>query len=162
MNEVNKLSEKAISNYTVTDGVSLITMDNVPNNSKIISEIFNAIAKQHINIDMITQSPSYRGILNISFTIPGKDMPKAITALAKFKKEIPTLRLDIDSNNTKICISGEGMRTIPGVAANLFTILSSIEIEIKLVTTSETDISYLVSSEDEDKAIDALKKEYEI
>ena len=156
------MSKKVISNYTVTECVSLITMDNVPNNSKIISEIFNAIAKQHINIDMITQSPSYRGILNISFTIPGKDMPKAITALAKFKKEIPTLRLDIDSNNTKICISGEGMRTIPGVAASLFTVLSSIEIEIKLVTTSETDISYLVSSEDEDKAIDALKKEYEI
>ncbi|MGE5329606.1 MAG: ACT domain-containing protein [Deltaproteobacteria bacterium] len=154
------MSEKIISSYTVTHCVSLITMDNVPNNPKIISEIFNAIAKQNINVDMITQSPSYRGILNISFTIPGEDMSKAITALAKFKKEIPTLRLDISSNNTKICVSGEGMRTIPGVAASVFTVLSKIEIEIKLVTTSETDISYLVSNEDEESALRAIKEEY--
>jgi len=154
------LNEKIINNYTVTNYVSLITMDNVPNNPRIISEIFNAIANKNINIDMITQSPSYKGILNISFTIPGEDMPKAITALAKFKKEIPALRLDIDSNNTKICVSGEGMRNIPGVAASLFTVLSKVEIEIKLVTTSETDISYLVSSEDEEPAIQAIKEEY--
>lgn len=154
------MNEKIINNYTVTNYVSLITMDNVPNNPRIISEIFNAIANKNINIDMITQSPSYKGILNISFTIPGEDMPKAITALAKFKKEIPALRLDIDSNNTKICVSGEGMRNIPGVAASLFTVLSKVEIEIKLVTTSETDISYLVSSEDEEPAIQAIKEEY--
>ncbi|MGE5473307.1 MAG: ACT domain-containing protein [Ignavibacteriales bacterium] len=154
------MSEKVINNYTVTNGVSLITMDNIPNNMKIISEIFNAIAKQNINIDMITQSPCYKGILNISFTIPGDDMSKAIIALAKFKKDIPALRLDIDSNNTKICVSGEGMRTIPGVAANLFTVLSRVEIEIKLVTTSETEISYLVSSTDEESAIKSIKEEY--
>lgn len=154
------MSEKVISSYTVTHGVALITIDNIPNNTRVVSEIFNAIAEQNINIDMITQSPCYKGILNISFTIPGEDMPKAITALAKFKKEIPALRLDIDSNNTKICVLGEGMRTASGVAANLFTVLSRVEIEIKLVTTSETDISYLVSSADEESAIASIKKEY--
>lgn len=157
-----KLSEKTISSYSVVSNVALITMNNIPNNLKIVSEIFNAIASQNINIDMITQSPSYKGILNISFTIPGDDLPKAITALASFKKIIPNLRLDIDSNNSKICVYGEAMRDIPGVAANLFTALSSIEIQIKLVTTSETDISYLVSNNDEDRAIEAIKKEFRI
>jgi len=157
-----KLNEKVITSYSVTNSVALITMDNVPNNPKIISEVFSTIASHNINIDMITQSPSYKGIINISFTIPGDDLPKAIIALAKFKKTIPALRLDIDSSNTKICVSGEGMRSIPGVAANLFTVLSRIDIEIKLVTTSETDISYLISSTDEEPAIEAIKKEFGI
>ncbi len=49
------------------------------------------------------------------------------------------------------------MRNIPGVAARLFTLLANEGIEIKLVTTSEIDISYLIYEKDVDKAINAIK-----
>lgn len=151
-----------ITNYSVVSNVSLITLDKIPNNIATISEIFSSIANEKINIDMISQTPPYSGTINISFSILSSDLTKAITALGKFKKSIPHLRLDIDSDNTKVSVFGEQMKNISGVAANLFTILAQNEVDIKLVTTSEVDISCLISGKDEDKAIEAIKKAFDL
>jgi aspartokinase len=84
----------------------------------------------------------------------------ALSALNEFKKTAKDLRVEVDADNTKLQVYGEGMRNLPGVAARLFTVLAGEGIEIKLVTTSEIDISYLIYEKDVDKAISAIKKEY--
>ena len=70
--------------------------------------------------------------------------------------------MEVDADNVKISVYGKKMKDIPGVAAKLFTILANGGIEVKLVTTSEVDISYLVCEKDVDKAIEAIKNEYNI
>jgi len=151
-----------VTSISVTYNVAFITVDNLPNNMKLISDIFNSIAQQNINVDMISQAPPYRGHINLSFSLPSDDLIKAISTLNKFKKDIPDLRIEVDNNNTKLSVYGENMKDLPGVAARLFTILASNSIEVKLVTTSEVDISYLIFEKDVDKAINAIKNEYKI
>ena len=151
-----------VTRISVTYNVAMITVDNLPNNMKLISDIFNSIAQQNINVDMISQAPPYRGYINLSFSLPSDDLIKAISTLNKFKKDIPDLRIEVDNNNTKLSVYGENMKDLPGVAAKLFTILAGNNIEVKLVTTSEVDISYLVFEKDVDKAINAIKNEYNI
>jgi aspartokinase len=128
----------------------------------LIPDIFNAIAEQNINIDMISQAPPYRGVINLSFTLPSDDLVKAISVLNKFKKIVPGLFIEINAENTKLSVYGEQMKNIPGVAAKLFTIFAGNGIDIKLVTTSEVDISYLIDEKDVDKALKAIKDEYNI
>lgn len=149
-----------ISDFSVTYNVALITVDKLPNKIDLISEIFSAIAAQHINIDMISQAPPYRGTINLSFSLPSEDLVKAISTLNRFKKQVPDLRIEIDASNTKISVYGEPMKNLPGVAAKLFTVLAQNGIEIKLVTTSEVDISYLIYDKDVDRAIEAIKAEF--
>lgn len=156
------MSSSPVTNITAMFNVALVTVDNLPNNIKLISDIFNTIAEEKINIDMISQAPPYRGSVNISFSLPSDDLIRAISALNKFKKSVPDLRIEVDADNTKLSVFGEEMKNIPGVAAKLFTLLANIGIEIKLVTTSEVDISYLIYEKDVDKAIDAIKKEYSL
>lgn len=152
--------DRPVTSISVTYNVALVTVDNLPNNLKLVSDIFNSIAWEKINIDMICQAPPYRGSINLSFSIPADDIVKAITALNRFKKEVPSLNIEVDADNTKISVYGENMNNIPGVAANLFTILAMDGVEIKLITTSETDISYLIYEKDVDKAINSIKREY--
>lgn len=154
------MTESPVTSITVTYNVALITVDNLPNDMKLISDIFNAIAAQNINVDMISQAPPYRGSINLSFSIPADDLVKAITALNSFKKKVPNLRVEVDANNTKLSVFGENMKNLPGVAAKLFTILANDGVEVKLVTTSEVDISYLIYEKDVDKAIESIKREY--
>jgi len=154
------MSESPVTSITVTYNVALITVDNLPNDIKLISDIFNAIAAQNINVDMISQAPPYRGSINLSFSIPSEDLVKAIAALNTFKKKVPDLRVEVDADNTKLSVFGENMKNLPGVAARLFTILANDGVEVKLVTTSEVDISYLIYEKDVDKAIESIKKEY--
>lgn len=149
-----------VTNISVSYNVALVTVDNLPNDLKLVSDIFKAIAHEKINIDMICQAPPYRGNINLSFSIPVEDMVKAISALNKFKKEAPDLQLEVDADNTKISVYGERMKNIPGVAADLFTLLASQGVEIKLVTTSETDISYLIYEKDVDRAMNSIKGNY--
>lgn len=156
------MSEKPVSNINVTYSVALVTIDKLPNNIKLISELFNTIAQRKINIDMISQAPPFRGSINISFSLPSEDLVNVLSALNDFKKNAKDLRIEVDADNTKLQVFGEGMRNIPGVAARLFTLLANEGIEIKLVTTSEVDISYLIYEKDVDKAINAIKNEYEI
>jgi aspartokinase len=151
---------EAVTDIAVTYNVALVTVDNLPNNMKLISDIFNAIAGEGIVIDMISQAPPYHGSINLSFSLSSDNLVKAITALNEFKKKIPGLAVEVDATNTKLTVCGARMKNLPGVAAKLFTLLAEKGIEIKLVTTSETDISYLIFDRDVDAAIEAIKSEY--
>ena len=154
------MQNKPVTSISTEYNVALVTVDNLPNNMVLISSIFNRIAKEKINIDMISQAPPYKGTISISFSILSNDIVKVISVLNSFKAEVPSLRIEIDSDNAKISVFGQAMKNIPGAAAQLFTLLAINGIEVKLVTTSEVDISYLVYEKDIDKAIQAIKKEF--
>lgn len=156
------MSENPVSKINITYNVALVTIDNLPNNTRLISDIFNVIAQQGINIDMISQAPPFRGFISISFSLPSDDLVNTLSSLNKFKKVVKDLKIEIDADNTKLQVYGEGMRNLPGVAARLFTLLANEGVEIKLVTTSEIDISYLIYEKDVDKALQAIKKEYDL
>jgi aspartokinase len=156
------MHNKPVTSISTEYNVALVTVDNLPNNMVLISSIFNRIAKEKINIDMISQAPPYKDTINISFSILSQDIVKVISVLNSFKAEVPNLRIEIDSDNAKVSVFGQAMKNIPGVAAQLFTLLAINGIEVKLVTTSEVDISYLVYEKDIDKAIQAIKKEFGI
>jgi aspartokinase len=154
------MEKTPVTGIAVTYDVALVTVVNIPNKMDIICELFNAIAAQNINIDLINQAPPYRGIINLSFSISISDIVKTIETLNKFKKDISALMVEIDADNAKIAVSGEQMRNVPGVAARLFSVLAKNGVDIKLISTSETDISYLVYMKDVDRAVKAIKEEY--
>ncbi|WP_010252128.1 ACT domain-containing protein [Acetivibrio cellulolyticus] len=156
------MSQKPVTSIDVTYNVSLITLDNLPNDIKLISEIFTSIANEGISIDMVSKSPSVKGNTTISFSLLYDDLVKAMSSLNKFNEHVHNLSIEIDSFNTKFCIFGKNMKDIPGVAARLFTVLASEGIEVKLVTTSESDISCLIDEKDADKACESVKKEFSL
>lgn len=151
-----------VTSISTVYNVALVAVDNLPNDMVLIAGIFNKIADEKINIDMISQSPPYKGKINIYFSIPTDNIIKVITILNSFKIKVPNLRIEVDSDSTKISVFGEGMRDKPGVAAKVFALMADNEIEIKLITTSEVDISYLIYEKDADKAINAIRQEFNI
>jgi len=156
------MSSNPVTGISTVYNVALVTVDNLPNDMTLISNIFSKIASEKINIDMISQAPPYKGKINISFSLLTENIVKVISLLNSFKNKVPNLRIEIDSDNTKITVFGEAMKNIPGVAAQLFTLLAVNGIEVKLVTTSEVEISYLIYEKDIDKAISAIKQEFNI
>lgn len=156
------MANNPVTSISTIYNVALVSVDNLPNDMTLISNVFRKIADEKINIDMISQAPPYKGKINISFSLPAKDIAMVIGLLNSFKSEIPNLRIEIDSDNAKVTVFGEAMKNIPGVAAQLFTLLAVNEIEVKLICTSEVEISYLIYEKDIDKAISAIKKEFNL
>lgn len=156
------MSNNPVTSISTVYNVALVTVDNLPIDMLLISNIFSKIASEKINIDMISQSPPFKGKINISFSMPAENIVKVIGLLNNYKSAVPNIRIGIDSDSTKISVFGEAMKSIPGVAARLFMLLAVNAVEVKLITTSEVDISCLIYDKDTDKAITAIKQEFNI
>ncbi len=156
------MDKKHTAEIAVTYDVALVSIINIQCSVDMIAELFNSIAGQNINIDLINQTPPYREIINLSFSISASDIVKSIETLNRFKQKMPSLMVEIDADNAKITIKDEQMKNQPGVAARIFSVLSASDIAIKLISTSETDISLLVYMKDVDRAVSTLKAEYGI
>jgi aspartokinase len=151
-----------ITHLFVNENITLITLMNIPYDMTSKEKIFSALAKSNVNIDMVSLTTPLTGTIDISFSIQDEDLFTAIQTLKAFKATIPQLRIQVNSNNSKISLYGELMRTSTGVFAETLQVFVENNVEIKMITTSEVDISYLIYSSDQPKAVKAIKEYYKL
>lgn len=147
---------KAIDNISIIENVTLISINDSPDDFKIVAQIFEMLSNAGIDVDMISQNPPQRKTSNLSFTVNDDDLGKVFETASKLRELHPELKLAISSGNTKISIFGEGMKNCPGVAAKVFSAIADTNVEVRMITTSEVDISVLVYSHDGDAVYSAL------
>lgn len=151
-----------VSKISVTEDVCLISFNNIPRDLSVTSQIMTEFAVQDINIDMISQSAPIGESANVSFTVQSEDLVRALAIIQRFREQQPSVRPIVSSGNCKVQLYGEEMRSMPGVAARAFSVVSSITNEIMLITTSEVDISILIAQHELSSVLDALKQHYGI
>jgi len=134
-----------IEKITLVEDVCLITLENIPANSTTLKNIFTAMSAENINVDMINQSAKRSEYIDISFTIESTNISKALTKLNILRSELQNININASPGHFKVSFFSEKMRTTPGVATDIFTMLAKNNIDITLITTSETDISCLFS-----------------
>ena len=93
---------------------------------------------------------------DIAFTVDANDLPKTMAVLDKLKDEIGASDVKVDDEIAKVSIVGAGMIDRPGIASTMFETLATLNINIKMISTSEIKISCLVNKSDAQKAVKAL------
>ena len=101
------MSQNSVTGINVSHNIALITLDNFPDDMRLISGVFTSLAKDKINIDMINKSISYKGNINISFTLSSEDLIDAITSLNRFSNTDRDFLVEVDAYNTKITVFGK-------------------------------------------------------
>lgn len=137
--------------------ITLVTLQNCPSDATFLAKIFVKIADLGINIDMISLSPNHGCCTAVSFTISDEDLGKILkfTSALQEKSEIKTI---ISSGNCKINVYDANMVNTPGVAAKVFSVVSTVNTDIRIVTTSDVDISMLVTEADFGTTLEAVQK----
>lgn len=151
-----------VDSMTVTEDVSLITFDKIPMDLTLISDIFLRFAQEHINIDMISQAAPRGDTTSVSFSVSSDNLVCVLELINHYREEHPSIRPLIAGGNVKIQLFGAEMRNMWGVAARAMAALARSECELMLVTTSEVDISFLVTRAHFEEAAAALKAEFEL
>jgi aspartate kinase len=128
----------------------------------VAAHIFRALADSSVNIDMIVQNVSADGLTDISFTLPKTDLAVAEPILEATCKEVAAAGLSQDSDIAKVSLIGAGMRTHPGVAADMFEALASAGINIEIISTSSIRISCVVRAADVDRAVQAVHERFRL
>ena len=163
------LSEDKISYDQVITGVAYskddakITLIGVKDKPGVASAIFKPLNDQNILVDMIVQNISADSKkTDVTFTVKRDDMEKAKNIIENLKKDIIFENLLTDKKVSKVSIVGAGMITHPGVAYKMFNALSSQNINILVISTSEIRISVLVDDKNAEPAVKILHSAFEL
>lgn len=143
-------------------GEAKITVAGVTDEPGEAARIFDTLADNGINIDMIVQNVSAEETrrTDISFTLPRADVKKARAALGDIQAAVGFADPVTDEQIGKLSIVGAGMRTHPGITAKFFAALAAAGVLIRMVSTSEIRVSVLVSADDLDRAVRATHKAF--
>jgi len=147
------VEERSITGLSVLENIMMVTLSNLPMSSGHTAEIFTKLAKEEINVDMISQTPMPNGSVTLSFTAPAEDRKLIESVLHEVVDALAEVELKTTTEILKISVVGSGMRTQSGVAARIFSLFADHGITFKQVTTSEISISYTMEKKHKEKAV---------
>jgi aspartokinase len=151
---------KLVDNIYVTEDVTLFSLCDAPADIAHMAEVFKLIADAGIDVDMISQFPLSGANSGFSFTVSDNDFVPVLSIASEVRNRSPKTKISVSSGNCKITVSGEEMRGTPGVSATGFKAVSSVDADVRMITTSEIEIAMLVVKSDVDAVIEAIKKEF--
>jgi aspartate kinase len=102
---------------------------------------------------MIVQNTSRSGTTDITFTLPKTDLPVAEPILAELAEEIGAAGVERDPDIAKVSLIGAGMKSHPGVAADMFDALAEAGINIEIISTSSIRVSCVIRASEVEQAV---------
>ena len=135
--------------------VAVVGLEDTPG---VAFKLFNLLAKNDINIDMILQSVGRHGTKDITFTCSDENADKAEEIIknniGKFES------IDVNKNVAKVSIVGAGMQSNAGVAAKMFEALYDENINIRMISTSEIRVTVLIDEQYTERAMYAIHDKF--
>ncbi len=158
--EEDIMEKPIVSGIAADKNQARVTLRGVADKPGIAAEIFNALAKAHINVDMIVQNMGKDGRANLGFTVPRTEVEQAKRALTEFHGDVENI--DYDDTIVKISIVGVGMKSHSGVASKMFNTLAQSNINILMIATSEIKVSVIIEEKYTELAVRSLHSAYEL
>lgn len=159
--EVGKMEKVLVRGVTVDKNIARISVSKVPDQPGIAFGLFKKLADNNITIDMIIQNLNRDNFNDISFTVASEDLNFAVE-LSKIYCDAVGGEVLYKEHVGKLSIVGTGIAGSAGVASKLFGVLSSLGINIEMISTSEIKISCIISDEVTDEAIRQVHSAFEL
>ncbi len=158
-------TEHPIKGISSIDGISLFTVQGLGmvGVTGIAMRLFGALAKEDINVILISQASSEN---SISFAIDSSRGKVAETAIQQeFEREISSGRINKVSSEEDLCIIaivGENMKHSAGIAGKLFYTIGKNGINVVAIAqgASEQNISWVVKKSDLRKTLNVVHESF--
>ncbi len=154
------VEQAIISGVTHDTSEAKLTIERVPDKPGIAAQVFRTLADAGVNVDMIVQNVSHEGTTDISFTVPKEDLDNAGGVVAQLVSDIGAGGSQSDTEIGRVSLVGAGMKTHPGVAAQMFEVLADEGINIEMISTSSIRISIVVHDSDVEPAVRVLHQTF--
>ncbi len=164
LGEHETVEQPLITAVTHSTGEARVTLLGVPDTPGAAGRLTTALAEANVNVDMIVQNePETEGqAADMSFTVPRDELATAHAALEPLARELGIGAVRSDESMGKVSIVGAGMKTHPGVAAKVFTVLGDAGINIEMISTSPIRISCVIPGEHVPSAVRALHSAFHL
>lgn len=160
--EETKVERTLISGVAADASVARISVLGVENKPGITFRVFNLLAKNHINVDIIIQSVTEPGKKDISFTVAKTDLSDTMDLLRENRESLTAREIISEEGVAKLSVIGAGMCSNPGVAAKMFEALYSADVNTEMIATSEIRITALIDERDVKRAMRAVHDAFDL
>jgi len=159
--EDETMEQAVISGIAFNRDEAKITVAGVPDRPGIAYKILGPVADANIDVDMIIQNVSHDGQTDFSFTVHRNELDKALDVLkSKVQGEIQAKAITGAKDICKVSVVGIGMRSLVGMASQMFETLAKEGIKIQMISTSEIKISVVIDDKYMELAVRALHKAF--
>ncbi len=158
-----KSSQKIVKSINAIRKTSLIDVSggDMAGSPGTASRIFEVLARNKVNIIMISQSPSES---SISMVVRKSDLDTATTALELNLLGKIIKRVNVMEDAAVIAVVGSGMRGIKGVASKIFGAVARTNVNVIMIAqgSSELNLAFVVKDPDCEKTVRALHTEFNL
>ena len=158
--EVSGMEAVLVSGIALDKNQARVSLRDVVDRPGVAAEIFNQLADDQINVDMIIQNASTDGTTHLGFTVPQSEIEQAKKSISAFEEEIGGM--DFDEQIAKVSVVGVGMKSHSGVAATAFTAMADNSINIEMISTSEIKVSMVIDEKFGELAVRVLHEAYSL
>ena len=157
VDEDNDMEKQKISGIAYSRDEAKVTLVGLPDKPGIAATIFEKLAENHINVDMIVQSASPdKSRTDITFSVGALNADKAVACLKTIEADLEYKDIVSDPDVAKVSIIGTAMRSQPGIAKTMFSVLAEKGINLHVISTSEIKISVLIDADYTELAVRSL------
>lgn len=160
--EQDMLEKPIISGISYDMSQAKVTLLGVPDKPGVAAQVFSAIAQASVNIDTIIQNVSEAGLTDISFTVESDDLPAAQKVVDALIPVLDARGSVYDADMATVSLVGAGMKTHPGVAAEMFGVMSKNKINLEMISTSPIKISCVIKKDQAEMAVTELHKHFKL
>ncbi|HEX3023126.1 MAG TPA: aspartate kinase, partial [Lachnospiraceae bacterium] len=156
-----KMEKMLVSGVAADRNVARISVIGLQDTPGVAFKLFNHLANHNINVDIILQSIGREGTKDISFTVTEDAADEAVEIINSHREgSLKFQQIDVERNVAKVSIVGAGMMSNPGVAAKMFEALYDVQVNIKMISTSEIRVTVLIDEKSVEVATNAVHEKF--
>ncbi len=153
----NCMLEKPIVSGVVADKkICRISVVGIPDRPGMAFAVFGKLTEKRVPADIILQAPGKDGTNDLSFTVARNDMQTTITAMDELRLSLGFDNVSVDAGCAKVTLVVSHLADKARIASEMFEILARENINIGMISTSETKISVIINENYADVAVKAL------
>src|SRR5919107_6037582 len=141
--------------------VSRVTLNGIRTGPGTLSRVFAPLAERGISVDVIVESGVKEGAADVAFTVRRADFAEARRLAGEVAN---SLGGEVEGVRVlgKVSVVGTGMLNRPGYAARMFASLGEAGIPIRMVSTSEIQVTCVLPAERVEEAVRVLHRDFEL
>ena len=141
--------------------VSSVTLFGIRTGPGTLSKVFTPLADSGVSVDVIVESGAGEGAADVAFTVRRGDLSEAIQLAGEVAESLGG-RIEGEEELGKVSVVGTGMLNRPGYAARMFASLGEAGIPIRMVSTSEIQVTCVIPAGRVEEAVRRLHKDFEL
>ena len=161
-NDLDRLETRETLAGIVHDlDVSRVTLNGIRTGPGTLSRVFAPLAEAGISVDVIVESGTREGAADVAFTVRRSDFAEAQRLAGEIAASLGG-EVEGEEDLGKVSVVGTGMLNRPGYAARMFASLGEAGIPIRMVSTSEIQVTCVLPAERVEEAVRVLHRDFEL